>query len=71
MSTEELFAELHKLHRADKLRAMELLVVDLAAEDDVLLGSQAYYEIWSPFDAPVAAEKLMKLLEDEQEARNG
>jgi hypothetical protein len=71
MSTEEVFGELRKLNRADKLRAMEILVLELAAEEDALLSTGMQYEVWSPFDAPAAAQSLTKLLEQEKEVRNG
>lgn len=63
MSVEELFVELRKLNRADKLRAMQLLVLELASEEEALLLPGMQYEVWSPFDAPGAAETLTKLLE--------
>ena len=63
MSVEELFVELRKLNRADKLRAMQLLVLELASEEEALLLPGMQYEVWSPFDAPRAAETLTKLLE--------
>ena len=72
MSTEEVPGELRKLNRADKLRAMEVLVLELVAEEGTLLSSGIQYEVWSPFDAPVAAESLTKLLEqDKREFRSG
>ncbi len=71
MSAEELFVELRKLNRADKLRAMQLLVLELSAEEEALLIPGAQYEIWSPFDAPEAAAKLNKMLQDVVESPNG
>lgn len=69
MGIEELFVELRKLDRANKLRAMHVLVHELASEEEaLLLGTQ--YEIWSPFDAPGAAETLLKMLEADQQAHN-
>jgi len=70
MSTEELFSELHKLGRADKLRAMELLVLDLSAEEEALLISGKLYEVWSPLDASSAARSLTKLLEGAEETQD-
>jgi hypothetical protein len=68
MNAEELFAELHKLNRIDKLRAMEVLVLDLAAEEQAQLIPGKEYEIWSPYDSAGAAETLMKMLDDEKKA---
>ncbi len=67
MSAEELFVELRKLTRVDKLRAMQLLLLELASEEDALLVSEAQYDVWSPFDASSAAEKLMEMLESDKE----
>jgi len=63
MSTEELFGELRRLNRADKLRAMQVLVTELASEEDVLLIPGASYEVWSPYDATDAAQTLLDMLE--------
>lgn len=71
MSTEELFTELRKLNHSDKLRAMHLLVLELSAEEEALLIPGARYEVWSPFGAPGAAEKLTMMLQDDREARDG
>lgn len=70
MNAEELFAELHKLNRIDKLRAMEVLVLDLAAEEQAQLIPGKEYEIWSPYDSAGAAERLMKMLDDEKKAND-
>ena len=71
MSTEEVFGELRKLSRVNKLRAMEILVLELAAEEESLLSTGTEYEVWSPFDSPAAAQSLTKLLEQDKEARSG
>jgi len=71
MSTEELFMELRKLNHSDKLRAMQVLVLELSAEEEALLIPGTQYEVWSPYDTPGAAEKLTKMLHDEQGSRNG
>jgi hypothetical protein len=70
MNAEELFAELHKLNRIDKLRAMEVLVLDLAAEEQAQLIPGKEYEIWSPYDSAGAAETLMKMLDDEKKSND-
>ncbi len=63
MSVEELLAELRRLDRVDKLRAMQLLVMELASEEQALLLPGAHYEVWSPYDAPAAAQTLTQMLE--------
>ena len=71
MSAEELFVELRKLNRADKLRAMQLLVLELSAEEEAVLIPGTTYDVWSPFDAPDAAYKLTKMLQSDRESRDG
>ena len=66
MTLEELFVELRKLSRADKLRAMQTLVQDLASEEDALLIPGMTYEVWSPYDAGEAAQTLLNMLESEK-----
>jgi hypothetical protein len=70
MSVEELFAELRKLNRGDKLRAMQVLVSELASEEEALLTPGASYEVWSPLDAPEAAATLTRLLDADKAARD-
>ncbi len=49
MSLTELFPVVKLLPRADKLRLMQFLVIDLAQEEGVpLLTADAEYPIWAP-----------------------
>lgn len=65
MSLAELFPDVKLLPRADKLRLMQFLVVELAQEDGVpLLTAGAEYPVWTPLDAFDAAETLMGMLND-------
>ena len=49
MSLTELFPAIKMLPRADKLRLMQFLVIDLAQEEGVpLLAAEAEYPIWTP-----------------------
>ncbi len=67
MLSNELLTELHKLNRADKLRAVQFLVHELAVEEEALLAPGMHYEVWSPYDAAGAAQTLLTMLEaDEQ-----
>ena len=61
MSIEELMSELHKLKRADKLRAIQVLAQDLAVEEETLIPN-AHYEVWSPFDSASTAKALLDML---------
>lgn len=68
MSLTELFPSVKQLPRADKLRLMQLLVVELAQEEGVSLTSGVEYPIWTPLHAFDAADTLMKMLEDHKAA---
>lgn len=65
MLPEQLMNELHHLDRPDKLRAIQLLINDLALEEEVNFVPGAQYEIWSPYDSAEAATILNKLLEED------
>jgi len=63
MSLTALFPAVKMLPRADKLRLMQFLVIDLAQEEGVpLLTSDAEYPIWTPLNAFEAAETLLQML---------
>ena len=69
MTLAELLPALHSLPKSEKLRAIQVLVADVAREDgEILVPSEAAYPIWSPFDAFDGAATLMRLLEDEKVA---
>ncbi len=68
MSVEALLAELRRLSRADKIRAMQVLIAELAAEEQVALLPEGHYEVWSPYDAPEAAQALTRLLKKDRTA---
>ena len=57
-----LFTELSQLDRADKLRVMQFLVIELAKEEGSLLKPNAQYPIWSPYNSYEAAGTLLNLL---------
>jgi len=59
----ELLDELHKLNRADKLRIIQMLVGDLAAEEEVYFTPDATYEIITPYGNEVAAQVLYDVLQ--------
>ncbi|MEZ4658284.1 MAG: hypothetical protein R2911_11985 [Caldilineaceae bacterium] len=63
MSLTELYPSVKELTRADKLRLMQFLVIDLAQEEGVpLLAAGAEYPIWTPLNAFEAAETLLDML---------
>ena len=60
MTFDELLPELNKLSRADKFRAVQSLVGQLAVEDEAI--PEGEYHIWSPIDAFGAADVLLEML---------
>ena len=62
MSLSELFPALRELNRADKLRVMQFLVLELAKEEDTLMTAGVEYPLWSPYDAFDAANTLLHAL---------
>lgn len=67
MSLTELIPDIKMLARADKLRLMQLLVVELAQEDGIpLLSADAEYPIWTPSHAFDAGDKLLQMLQTHQ-----
>ncbi|HMA36157.1 MAG TPA: hypothetical protein VKY74_17005 [Chloroflexia bacterium] len=45
---------------------MQFLVADLAHEEGALLPPGTLYEVWSPYDAPAAADALLKMLKEHE-----
>jgi len=67
MSLTELFLTIKMLPRADKLRLIQFLVIDLAQEEGVpLLAADAEYPIWTPLNAFDAADTLLQMLQTHQ-----
>lgn len=64
MTVTELLPTIKNLSRADQLRIMQFLVLELAKEEDALLQPGATYTVWSPYNSHEAAHKLAELLED-------
>lgn len=69
MSLTELYTSVQQMGRADKLRLMQWLVVELAREDDIpLLTPGAVYPIWTPLNAFEAGETLLQMLNQHKAA---
>jgi len=64
MSLEELLAELRKLNRADKLRAMQTLVLEFVAQENIVMSRA---ERSALFDA---AQTLLNLLDQDKHSDN-
>ena len=62
MIDSHLFQELGQLNRADKLRIMQFLVIELSKEEGTLLKQSGQYPVWSPYNSYEAAGSLLNLL---------
>lgn len=71
MTLEQIAVELRKLNRADKLRAMQILVAELAAEEDALLLPGATYELITPYGNEAAAQILFDVLQATPDQQSG
>lgn len=60
MTMTELLPALNGLNRAEKLRVMHYLVIELEKEETILPPGDS--PVWSPFDSYEAANALMKAL---------
>ena len=69
MTLTEMLPNLSELKRADKIRAVQFLVNQIAREEDLYFEPNGNYPIWSPHNSDDAATKLRELLESE--AKNG
>lgn len=66
MSLQDLLPKLHGLPRADKLRLIQLMAVDLAREEGVPpVEAGQSYPVWSPYNAFSAAESMLKAVGEE------
>lgn len=66
MSLTELLPAVHALPRADKLRLMQVLVTDIAAEEEAVLPTgNVLNAVWTPYDAYDAAATLLSVLDDD------
>lgn len=62
MTLEQLIQELRQLNRADKIRAMQVLVNELAAEELGLVDGGTY-ELLTPYGNEAAADVLYEVLQ--------
>ena len=71
MSLTEVLPVLHELKRADKLRVLQFLVIELAADEGVtLLEAGKSYPVWTPFNSFSAAKVLLETLEADKNLQN-
>ena len=66
MNLSELLPTLHALPRPEKWRLIQLMVADLASEEEMSrIEDGGAYPIWSPYHAFDAANALLKALVEE------
>jgi hypothetical protein len=71
MAPEDLLTAVRALPRADKLRLVHLLVVELAREEKVpLVEEEGPFPVWTPYDAFDAAGALWEALRQAKERRD-
>jgi hypothetical protein len=63
MTWTELLSDLKQLDRADKLRVMQFLLLELATDEGTLMKSGLTYPVWSPYDSYKAAQEMGAILE--------
>jgi len=67
MSLTDLVPAIRMLPRADKLRLMQFLVIDLAQEEGIpMLSAEAECPVWTPLNAFDAADTLLQMLQTRQ-----
>jgi hypothetical protein len=65
MNFTEMIPAVRALPRADKLRLIQLLVVELAREEGIPpVKGDASYPIWSPYEAFDAAALMLQALDE-------
>jgi hypothetical protein len=66
MNLSEMLPTLHALPRPEKWRLIQLMVADLAREEETpSIEAGRAYPIWSPYDAFEAADAMLKVLGEE------
>jgi hypothetical protein len=66
MLSSELIAELHKLTLVEKLRVVQLLVNELAIEQEADFEAGVQYSIYTPYGNEAAAQVLLEILNEEE-----
>jgi hypothetical protein len=63
MTWTELLTDLKQLDRADKLRVMQFLLLEIATDEGALMKSGLTYQVWSPYDSYKAAQEMLAILQ--------
>ncbi|CCI03065.1 MAG: hypothetical protein IM550_18970 [Microcystis sp. M54BS1] len=64
----ELISLVNNLSQADKLSLFKLLAAQIPDAELQVIFSASEYPVWSPYDATEAANILMQMIQDDQEA---
>lgn len=59
----ELLPTLRELNRADKLRAVQYLVSEIAREEGATPGASEVHPVWSPYESYEAAGALLAAMQ--------
>ena len=71
MTVSELFPQLSKLSRVEKLKIIEFLASSLAQDEPINeLTPNSTYQVWSPYDSHQASHQLASLFEKEENQDN-
>jgi hypothetical protein len=68
MSLSELIPLVNNLSQSDKLSLFKLLAEQIPDTELQVIFSAPEYPIWSPYDATEAANILMQMIREDQEA---
>jgi hypothetical protein len=68
MSLAELIPSIDSLSQSDKLSLFKLLAVQIPDAELQVIFSASEYPVWSPYEATEAANILMQMIQDDQEA---
>ena len=68
MSLVELLPLVNDLNQSDKLSLFKLLAAQIPDAELQAIFSASAYPIWSTYDATEAANMLMQMIQDDQEA---
>ncbi len=68
MSLAEVIPLVNNLSQPDKLSLFKLLAAQVPDAELQVIFSASEYPVWSPYDATEAANVLMQMIRDDQEA---
>jgi len=68
MSLAELILLVNNLSQSDKLSLFKLLVAQIPDAELQVIFSASEYPVWSPYDSTEAANILIQMIQDDQEA---